>query len=747
MTDPIGTGTLSGITVLEVGEGVARAVAGMILADSGAQVSRSGTSEDGDPGYAMWHRNKQLLDSDSDSPLDRLLDSIDVCIVGPGCPEIEAKLATLAARHPRTVFLIMPPYCGEAPWHGQAESSELIAAVMGLAMRQSSNEDGPVDSVYPHVAYVHGMWAATCAIAALVEREVTGLGQVVTVSAAHAALVTGTATFVIDPEAVEPAKPIGAGGPNPLYTRYKCQDGRWLFLGALTAKFQQRALEVLGLEEIEADERLGGALDRTLLPENRDWVRERIATRFLSRTRQDWLDRLEAVDCPAGPVMDREYWLDHPQIRAIGMRVEVQDPQRGTVIMPGIPLTLAESPGRILAADEPTRAVSSASPPSSGNPPRGPVAGRGPLAGFRVLNLGTVLAGPLSGCLLSELGADVTKVEPLSGDPFRTRGFVYNRGMRSIAIDLRSRKGKEAFDHLVRETDVVLDNFRPGVLQRLGIDYESLSEVNPDVVCFSMTGFGDRGPLADRPGFDPILQAMSGMMTAQGGTDDPVFLTVAVNDIAGAVMGALAACLGLLHRVRHGEGQPIRSSLAAMSVFMQSGELVRFEGRSPARAGGNDYRGPAPLDRYYRTSDGWVRVHHRTVNCPDGAAGPDVILSEEICRDLTTRGLLESLSKRGVPAAAARRPAELIADPDLMAAGAFHEHRRADGRPFFTPGRVARFSRTQETRKLTAPGLGEHTRDVLVRAGLSDAEVETLLAEGVVASGGPFVVRELVAYR
>jgi crotonobetainyl-CoA:carnitine CoA-transferase CaiB-like acyl-CoA transferase len=123
------------------------------------------------------------------------------------------------------------------------------------------------------------------------------------------------------------------------------------------------------------------------------------------------------------------------------------------------------------------------------------------------------------------------------------------------------------------------------------------------------------------------------------------------------------------------------------------------------------------------------------------------VLTEEMCGDLTTQDLLEWLSKRGIPAVAARRPAELIGDPRLMAAGAFHEHRRADGRPFFTPGRVARFSRTQEARRLTPPGLGEHTRDVLVRAGLSYAEVETLLAEGVVASGGPFVVTELVAYR
>jgi crotonobetainyl-CoA:carnitine CoA-transferase CaiB-like acyl-CoA transferase len=707
-------GAMKGITVLEVGQGVGVAVAGMILADFGAHVSRLAASgsepADDNPGFVMWHRNKRLLSSPSRAEdrsrlLDGLLSSVDLCIIGAGCPEIEVDLQALSARHPQTVFLVMPPYWGEAPWEGQAESSELIGAVMGLAMRQSSREDGPVDSVYPHVAYVHGMWAAACAVAALLERESSGLGQAVTVSGMHAALVTGTATFVVDPYGAETTSTVGPGGTNPLYTRYECQDGRWLFLGGLTAKFQQRALEVLGLEDVGTDERLGGALDRVVLPENRDWVRERIAARFRTRTRQDWLERLEAADCPAGPVMSRDEWLDHPQIRAIGMRAELEDPQRGTVVMPGVPLTLTRSPGEVRALEQPAGrptdvAGHAASPSGSG--PREPVAagGKGPLAGVRVLNLGTVLAGPFSGCLLSELGADVTKVEPLAGDPFRTRGFVYNRGMRSIAVDLRSPTGRKAFDRLVRETDVVIDNFRPGVLRRLGIDYESLRRTNPDVVSFSMTGFGDCGPLFERPGFDPILQAMSGMMTAQGGADEPVFLTVAVNDIAGGVIGALATCLGLLHRARRGEGQAMWSSLAAMSVFMPSdlGELLEA-GRSPSGT------------------------------------------------PVTSEELVKRLSERGIAAVPARRAAELVDDPRLVAAGAFHEHRRADGRPFFTPGRLAHFSRTQEVSTLIPPGLGEHTRDVLARAGLSDLEVDALIAEGAVVSGEPFRVEELVAYR
>jgi crotonobetainyl-CoA:carnitine CoA-transferase CaiB-like acyl-CoA transferase len=761
---------MSGFRVIETGAGLACAIAGMLMADFGADVIRLEGKGPGErnPGFVMWHRSKRLISPGSPGGsepgfLDRLLASADVCIVGPGADVIDGGLSTLAEQHPHVVFLVMPPYHGDPPWPGQAASSELIAAAMGLAMRQSSNEDGPVHSVYPHVSYIHGAWAAACAVAALAEREKSASGQVVTVTGAHAALLTGTATFVLDPDAPALVRPAGPGGPHPMYTTYQCEDGRWLFLGALTAKFQQRAVEVLGLAELRCDERLGGVLDRAVLPENRDWVRALIASRFRCKPRADWLDLLEKADCPTGPVLERDQWLDSPQLRAIGMRIALPTPAAGEVVMPGIPLTLGKSPGQVRGVGRPVAAADDvpgrpARPAASATERASAAAGKGPLAGVRVLDLGTVLAGPLSGCLLSELGADVIKVEPLTGDPFRVRGFVYNRGMRSIALDLRTDSGKNAFRRLVARSDVVLDNFRPGVLRRLGIDYDSLTAVNPGIVCFSLTGFGDRGPLRDKPGFDPILQAMSGMMSAQGGESDPVFFTVAVNDIAGAVMGALAACLGLLHRSRTGEGQLIHSSLAAMSVFMQCGELLRFEGRPAPPVGGADFRGPSPLDRYYRALDGWVRVAASDEGADSravaAALGADPGDSGLLTRALSSRaaatpaaGLIAWFASLGVPATTARRPEDLPRDDALMTREAFHEHRRADGRPFRTPGRLAQFSRTQETRRLQPPGLGEHTRVLLREAGLPGPEIDALIAAGAVACGTPFVVEELVAYR
>ena len=233
---------------------------------------------------------------------------------------------------------------------------------------------------------------------------------------------------------------------------------------------------------------------------------------------------------------------------------------------------------------------------------------RGPLAGVRALDLGTILAGPYAGTLLAGLGADVVKVEAPAGDAFREPGFVYNRGMRGLAIDLSRPAGQQAFHRLVETADVVIDNSRLGVSKRLRVDYATLAEVNPRVITLSVAGFGEHGPYAHKPAFDPVLQAMSGMMTAQGGDGDPGFYTIPVNDVVAAVTAVLAVCLGLYHRGQSGEGQRTWTSLVASSLTMQSGELVRYEGRPPAQRGGRDFVGPSPADRFYQTADGWLRV-------------------------------------------------------------------------------------------------------------------------------------------
>jgi crotonobetainyl-CoA:carnitine CoA-transferase CaiB-like acyl-CoA transferase len=437
-------------------------------------------------------------------------------------------------------------------------------------------------------------------------------------------------------------------------------------------------------------------------------------------------------------------WLDHPQIQSIGMRVEVDDPERGRVVMPGVPLVLSETPGSVRAPaprlaqhDDGAGHWSPRSVPA-GSPP--PPSLSGPLAGVRVLDLGTILAGPFAGTLLAELGADVIKVEAPAGDAFREPGYVYNRGQRGLAIDLSSPAGQRAFHELVRSADVVLDNARLGVLERLHVDYATLAQINPRIVSLSITGFGVHGLLAAKPGFDPVLQAMSGMMTAQGGDSEPVLFSIPVNDVAAATWAVFGTGLALFHRARSGLGQRAWTSLAGCSAIMQAGELVRFAGRPPAVMGGRDFAGPAPYDRFYSVADGWVRVQAADSSEP----------TRELLRSLGTLTREEAVSRltaAGIPAAPARHPAELPSDPELSETQVFSEHCLQDGTPYFSTHRYAHFSRTEQSATLTSPGLGEHSRQVLVEAGLKPAQIDTLIEAGVVVEGRPFQLPTLTYYR
>ena len=783
-------GPLDGIRVLDASRGVAGPMAAMYLADFGADVVKveppGGDPARSEPGFAIWNRNKRGIVIDRDAAADReqlatLLRGADLCLFSDTLDVLRAQgldPETLAASNGRLIFLHMPPFlANHTPWAGGAESSALIGAATGIAMGQISFELGPVDSIYPHVLYSQAIWGATTAVAALIERDRSGAGQTVTVGGLHGMLQAMTGSTHI-PGAVLEHRPGGPGGTVPFYRTYEGSDGAWLFLASLTPAFFFRVFEALELTHVLADERLNGEPLSMALPENAPWVIEILRDTFKQRPRDAWRTTLTEIGCPSGPVDDRDDWLDHPQIRAIGMRAEVEDPERGHVVMPGLPLQMGATPASI-RRPAPTLGQHDADPPAwpaqagaPASPPRsaGPLTGAGTVKSIRVLDLGAIIAGTYSGSLLAELGAEVIKVEPLSGDNLRQFAPTFpgfNKGKRGIAIDLRSEAGHAVFLDLVRNADIVIDNYRQGVLERLKIDYASLRAVNPDIVSISLTGFGEGGTMDGDPGFDPVLQAHSGMMRAQGGDSEPVFFTLPVNDVSSAVTLALGAVLAIFHRQRGGAGQRIWTSLAGQSCMMQSGELVRFQGRVPAHRGGRDFRGPTALDRYYQTADGWLRLQalrpgidraaaitalRAAALLPPDSPDDDAALASALTAALAPMNAddaVATLAAQDLAAMRARTIYDLPNDPLFEGAEAMHlivpEFRPASGaEPFYTMGRYARFSRTERADVLTAPGLGEHTLEVLAEIGRDDAASADLLASGAVAAGDPFVMPPVV---
>jgi crotonobetainyl-CoA:carnitine CoA-transferase CaiB-like acyl-CoA transferase len=246
---------------------------------------------------------------------------------------------------------------------------------------------------------------------------------------------------------------------------------------------------------------------------------------------------------------------------------------------------------------------------------------------------------------------------------------------------------------------------------------------------------------------------MSGMMTAQGGDSDPGFYTIPVNDVVAAVTVVLGVCLALYHRGQSGEGQRTWTSLVASSLTMQSGELVRYEGRPPAQVGGRDFVGTSPADRFYRTGDGWVRVQAPSVAALGEALGlprerqDDAAAVEDALASMALAKAAKRLNGAGIPAAPSRPTTEVVADPAVLTTELVAEHHFPDGRPYLVPHRYARFSRTEQAWICDQPGIGQHSREILAEAGLPAPEIEALIEQKVVVENPPFVVQALVNYR
>ncbi|MCA6289102.1 MAG: CoA transferase, partial [Phenylobacterium sp.] len=369
------------------------------------------------------------------------------------------------------------------------------------------------------------------------------------------------------------------------------------------------------------------------------------------------------------------------------------------------------------------------------------------------LDMGSVIAGALAGAVLANLGAEVIKIESPEGDPFRSDGGPFlacNRGKRGLGIDLKQPGAKEMFLDLVRQSDVVLDNYRFGVRKRLGVDYEALRQVNPRIISCSVNAYGDVGPRAPLPGFDPLLQAEGGMMAAQGGAAEPVLHTIAVNDVATAGVVAFGIISALNARRRTGEGQEVVTSLMAQSLTFQLDEVVTWEGRPPAPSGGVDCVGLSPVHRYYECQDGWLAVAAETVAEAEAlltvmetpadpadalSAPPAGPLAGRLAATLAGRtrgGVLDALEAAGVPCAPCVRGYEAYEDAWLAENGVYVAWRHARLGEAVGVRSYADFDRTPGGFRHPVPDAGEHTRQVLAEFGLAPERIEALLAVGAV---------------
>jgi crotonobetainyl-CoA:carnitine CoA-transferase CaiB-like acyl-CoA transferase len=392
-----------------------------------------------------------------------------------------------------------------------------------------------------------------------------------------------------------------------------------------------------------------------------------------------------------------------------------------------------------------------------------------PLKGLRVLELAQIMAGPVAGLMLADLGADVIKVEKFPGGD-DARGFnskkagdmpasfeVLNRGKRSVAINLKTGQGRDSLRRMVAQADVLTENFRPGTLEGLGLGVKQLLEINPRLIYCSVTGYGSRGPLAERGGFDLILQAFSGLISVTGEPGrPPVKPGVSIADVNAGILAALGVLGAYIHVLRTGQGQHVETSLLQASIQQLYWYAALFfsGGTMPDRLG-TAHPVIAPYQTF-QCSDGeiaigganeanWVRIT-AVLGHPEWRGDPRFTTPLQRLQNreaLTaclnaalaghTRAEWEArLSAAGVPVGPVQSVGEALSHPQSRAMDMVVDADTADGgrRPMI--GLPLHFSGRNAPATTAAPRLGEHTRAVLAEFGFATAEIDALLEQHAV---------------
>jgi crotonobetainyl-CoA:carnitine CoA-transferase CaiB-like acyl-CoA transferase len=396
------------------------------------------------------------------------------------------------------------------------------------------------------------------------------------------------------------------------------------------------------------------------------------------------------------------------------------------------------------------------------------MAAHGPLAGVKVIELAHIMAGPICGLMLADMGADVIKVEKVpDGDDTRrmvpptmdgesAAFMILNRNKRGVSINLKSPAGKAVLEKMLATADVVIENYRPGTMERFGLGYETLHKMNPALIYCQVTGFGRTGPYANRAGFDLIAQGLSGIMsvTGEGAGRQPVKAGPPITDISAGILAAMGVLAAYVHRLKTGEGQLVDTSLleAGVTTTYWQSAICLATGKSPGAIGSAH-----PLSAPYQaiqTQDGWINIGAanqanwkrlvEVIGKPQLADDPRFLDNAARLQNLpalieiltgnfrtrTTSDWLVRLEAAGVPAGPVLSIGEMLKDPQVLARDMVVEVEHSRLGPMKTLGPPVKFSTTPASVRHGAPQLGQHTREVLKEYGYSEAEITALVGKG-----------------
>ena len=407
-------------------------------------------------------------------------------------------------------------------------------------------------------------------------------------------------------------------------------------------------------------------------------------------------------------------------------------------------------------------------------PPPGPTkpdSTQGPLSELKVLELGQLIAGPFAAKTLADFGAQVLKIEsPQSGDPLRQWRVLHegtslwwqvqSRNKKSLSMDLRHPKAQMIVKQLISQTDILIENFRPGTLEDWGLSPEELQKINPRLIVLRISGYGQTGPYKDKPGFGVIAEAMGGLrhLTAEPGRV-PVRMGVSMGDTLAALHGVIGVLIALHERERSGKGQVIDVALYEAVFNCMESLLPEYSAKGLVReAAGSALPGIAPTnayrcqeDRYALIAGNGDSIYKRLMSAIGrDDLGQDLELSsntgrvkrvqeidaaiQEWSQTRSVAEVLETLERAQVPAGKIYTVADIAKDPHYRARGMLQALTLRDGTSFEVPGIVPKLSRTPGVHTQLAPQLGEHTLQTLMGLGLTATQIQGLIDQGIVAS-------------
>lgn len=772
-------GPLDGLVVIDASWGMPAAISTMMLADYGARVvklERPGGPSDADSVLrATTDRGKWSVEADLRTEAgraiaERLVSDADVFVESFGTGRADALGIGYEHWHekfPELVYCSVTGYGNDGPLASRPGYEALLNARLGQMAEQQGHRDGPVFMGHPTVSYGTAFITTIGILAALRARKLNGTGQKVDTSLLDGMLAISSMNWWWNEQDISylarSGNQKGFGNKRLITDPFQCADGTWLIPHTGGPGSYKRMMDLLGFGEqtqtISGPE-MAVPLDEVEL----DIARNKVPEAFRARPRDEWLELFHAADIAALPVLHPEETFADDQVRFAGVAIEVPDVQHGTLRQIG-PVIRFEKSAPATPAPAPRVGAHNARLGEVTRSPRwapAPAAARvsAPLEGVRILDFSSYFATGFGARLLSDLGADVIKVEPLAGDQMRPLGDLFegaNRGKRTIALDLRTPEGQQIAHRLVAEADVVMQNYRPGKAEKIGLGYAQLAAINPDLIYAYLPGFGSAGPKSALKSFAPLVSGLVGLNFEGAGEGNPPIRRVIGNeDLYNGFLGAVTVLLALHHRAATGAGQYVESPQLHSSLFVISEHAATLDGAAvPAHRLDAEQLGLSPLYRLYRTADGWIAIavfgdaafgrltaaldlpelagDDRFTSTRARAANADALAKALTVRfaELKSAQAFESLDGHDVPA---EIPLDYPIMPELLweewalDSQRVVEHHHPEYGWSREVGMVIHLSETPGRFKGASPRLGQHSAEILTELGYTPDEVAALMA-------------------